>query len=148
MATLTQPFFDPVMAELQRRLAYDVETGVADLTLRGQRSTEDYNLLMGTEEAPGRVRRQFAADARARSEGIAGRGFHGNKSGIMRQGMSRLAADQTDAFGQLHRNYSRQQEDIQRQISNLETQGIMGSAEAVRGGAGNASNRLVERLPF
>lgn len=145
---LEQPFFDPVMAELQRRLAFDVETGVADLTLAGQRTTEDYNLLMGTEEAPGRVRRQFAADARQRAEGIAGRGFHGSGSGIMRQGMSRLAADQTDAFGQLHRNYSRQQDDIQRQIANLETQGVMGSAEAVRGGAGRSSDRLVQRLPF
>ena len=148
MAELEMPFFDPILSELQRRLALQTEQGVADLELRGDRLTEDYHLLLGSEEAPGRFRRQLQRDTERTAGNVAGRGFHGEGSGIMRKKLGRLGRDQADALGQFHRQYAREQEDIQRAISGLEQQGILGVGEGVRQGAGRSSDRLTQRLPF
>lgn len=148
MATMEQPFFDPVMAELQRRTSLQVEQGTADLQLQGQRLTEDYNLMLGTPEAPGRFRRQMAQDMRTTADSVAGRGFHGQNSGVMRNKMKRLGTDQTDALAQFQRNYSRSMEDIQREIANLEQTGIITGAEGTLGGAGRSSDRLRDLLPW
>lgn len=148
MAELEMPFFDPILAELQRRTALQTAQGVADLELRGDRLTEDYSLLLGSEEAPGRFRRQLQRDTERTAGGVAGRGFHGRDSGVMRKKLGRLGRDQADTLGQFHRQYAREQEDIQRAISDREQQGILNVGEGVREGAGRSSDRLAQRLPF
>lgn len=148
MAELEMPFFDPILAELQRRTALQSSQGVADLELRGDRLTEDYHLLLGTPEAPGRFRRQLQRDTERTAGNVAGRGFHGEDSGIMRSKLGRLGRDQADTLGQFHRQYAREQEDIQRAISGLEQEAITTTGEGVRQGAGRSSDRLMQRLPF
>lgn len=145
---MDMPFFDPNMAEVQRRLALDTEFGVLDLETQNRRLVNDFTLLMGTPEAPGRIRRQLEAQTRRTADSFADRGFHGQGSGVMRQGLGNLAEDQADSLGMLYNNYTRGREDIARQIAHLESRGAMSGAESVRGGAAGATGRVLDRLPF
>ena len=135
-------FFDPYLSELQRQLMFQQTTGVADLRLRGQRSEEDANLMRPWME------RRFDREARTRANSTAGRGFHGNKSGVMRGQMGELAEDQAFTAGQFERGAAREQEDVERAIANLIARTTMEGAEGVRGGAGNASGNAINALPF
>lgn len=140
--SMDAPFYDPYLAELQRQLQHQQTTGVADLNLQSQRLQEDTNLMRPFME------RRFGQQSRTRAEGVAGRGFHGNKSGIMRSAMGELAEDQAFTAGQFNRNASRGQEDIQRAIMDLIARTTMQGAEGVNTGAGNASSRAEQAMPF
>lgn len=135
-------FFDPYMAELQRQLQFQQTTGQANLELKGQRIEEDANLMRPYME------RRFAQQFNQTAGGVAGRGFHGNKSGIMQGALGDVAEDQAFARGQFERQSSRGLEDVERSIMELTTGTAMAGAEGVRKGAGNATGRAVSALPF
>lgn len=135
-------FFDPYLAELQRQTQHQLTTGTADQQLKGQRLTEDFNLMKPFME------RRFGQQLRSTANATAGRGFHGAENGVMGQQVGNLAEDQAFARGQFERGYARDQEDVERAIADLTARATMQGAEGVRGGAGNASNRAVAALPF
>lgn len=137
MAIQELSFSDPQMAQELRQNEYQVSTGVADLQLEAQRLVEDDNLFRPY------LKRRFANQADKAAGAVAGRGFHGSNSGIMRDTMSDLAEDQAYAAGQYERQSSRRLTDIERAIANLTGQGIMGGAESVRGGGGRLADELV-----
>lgn len=136
MALQSAPFFDPNLALLQRQLAFETQTGVADLELQGQRLQEDQNLFRPFLE------RRFKSQADRTAGNVAGRGFHGNQSGIMRGAMKNLTQEQAYTAGEFERAGARGQEDIERAIANLTTRGTMAGAEGVRQGAGRAGQRV------
>lgn len=140
MATAT--FFDPYLAELQRQLQHQLTTGTADLRLDQQRLTEDFNLMQPFME------RRFGQQLKTEANSVAGRGFHGNRSGIMKTALGNLAEDQAFARGQHERQFARGSEDIERAIASLTARTTLGGAEGVRKGAGNATNRAIQALPF
>jgi hypothetical protein len=140
MATAT--FFDPYLAELQRQLQFQQTTGQADLQLKGQRLQEDANLMRPFME------RRFAQQFHRTAADVAGRGFHGQGSGIMRSALGNVAEEQTFASGQFERNVARGAEDIERSIQQLTGQTTLAGAEGVRRGAGNATGRAIAALPF
>ena len=135
-------FFDPYLAELQRQLQFQQTTGVADLRLKGQRLEEDANLMRPFME------RRFGQQMKRTAGDVAGRGFHGTKSGIMRGALGELGEEQAFGRGMFERNLGRQSEDIERSIQQLTGSTVMQGAEGVRKGAGNATNRAIQALPF
>lgn len=141
MAT-SATFFDPMLSELQRQLQHQLTTGTADLQLDRTREIEDMNLLRPYME------RRFAKQMKAEAGSIAGRGFHGNRSGIMQSGLAELGEDQAWATGQQERSHARTVTDIDRAIAALTAQTTMTGAEGVRKGAGNATSRTINSLPF
>lgn len=141
MAIQSAPFFDPQLAQLQRQLAFDTQTKTADLRLQGQRIQEDQNLFRPFLE------RRFGEQANRTAGGVAGRGFHGNRSGIMKDAMKRLTEEQAYTKGEFERGSARGLEDVERAIANLTTRGTMQGAEGVRGGAGRASERNYPEYP-
>ena len=140
MAISQMPFFDPHMAMRHRELAFDTETRTADLRLQGQRLTEDQNLFRPFLE------RRFGEQSRKRAGNVAGRGFHGSQSGIMRDSMGRLGEDQAYTMGEFERGSARGLEDVERAIANLTTRNTMMGAEETRGGAGRAAERHYPRF--
>jgi hypothetical protein len=134
-------FFDPYLSQLQRQLAFDTETGVADLQLQQNRLQEDSNLFRPYLE------RRFGNQANQAAEGVAGRGFHGSRSGIMRKKMGGLAKDQTYTMGQFERGTARGMEDIERAIANLTGRNTIMGAEGVREGAGRAAQGAYPQFP-
>lgn len=140
MAISQMPFFDPAMAQRHRQLAFDTETRTADLRLQGERITEDQNLFRPFLE------RRFGEQARKRAGGVAGRGFHGQQSGIMKDSMGRLGEDQAYTAGEFERGSARGLEDVERAIANLTAKNTMLGAEETRGGAGRASQRHYPRF--
>lgn len=142
------PFFDPTMAEVMRRLMLDTEFGVLGLEEQARRLSSDFTLMMGDGESPGRVQRQFDEDSRSLASSISSRGFHGEESGPMRQGLGRLAQDQAEAMSMFEQQYTRSREDIARGIANLEARAGLEGGEAVAGGAREATQRSLQRLPF
>lgn len=139
MAISSAPFFDPVLSEAQRRLAFDTQTGIADLRLQGQRLQEDINLFRPFME------RRFQKQADRTAGGVAGRGFHGRRSGVMSAALTDLGEEQMYTAGEFERSSARSLEDIERAIANLTARGTLGGAEEVRRGAGRASSRI---FPF
>ncbi len=137
MAIQSAPFFDPLLAQQQRTIAFDTATGVADLQLKGQRIQEDQNLFRPFLE------RRFGEQANRTAGGVAGRGFHGNQSGIMRDAMGRLTEEQAYTAGEFERGSTRGLEDVERAIANLTARGAIQGAEGVRQGAGRASQRVM-----
>lgn len=135
MATSTQPFFDPNMAMQQRQLAFDTTTRTADMRLNGQRLQEDANLFRPFLE------RRFKTQANSKAGETAARGFHGARSGVMREGLGRLGEEQAYAAGEFERGTARGLEDIERSIANLTSRNILSGAENTRGGAGRAAGR-------
>lgn len=137
MAIEELSFSDPQMAQELRQNEYQVSTGIADLELEAQRLIEDDNLFRPY------LKRRFGQQADRAAGGVASRGFHGTHSGIMKDTMKELAADQSYAAGQYERQSSRRLTDIERAIANLSGQGIIGGAESVRGGGGRLADELV-----
>lgn len=137
MAIQELSFSDPTMAQQLRGLNYKTQTGIADKQLEGQRLVEDVNLFRPY------LQRRFGKQADQTAAGVAGRGFHGTNSGVMKGEMKSLAEDQTFAAGQFERKASRELSDIERAIANLSGQGVIGGAEAVRGGGGRLADELV-----
>lgn len=135
-------FFDPYLAELQRQLQHQLTTGKADLQLQGQRLQEDANLMRPFME------RRFGQQMSRLANNVAGRGFHGSRGGIMRSQLGDLSEDQAFARGQFERQTSRGLEDIERSIMSLTSGATREGAEGVRRGAGNATNRAINALPF
>jgi len=135
-------FFDPYLAELQRQLQFQQTTGQADLELKGQRIQEDANLMRPFME------RRFGQQFQRTAGNVAGRGFHGQNSGIMRGAMGDVAEDQAFAAGQFEKGVSRESEDVERSIMQLTSSTTMQGAEGVRKGAGNATGRAISALPF
>jgi hypothetical protein len=135
-------FFDPYLAELQRQLQFQQTTGVADQRLKGQRLQEDANLMRPFME------RRFGQQMKRTAGDVAGRGFHGQQSGIMRDALGDVAEEQAYGRGMFERNLGRQTEDIERAIQQLTGSTVMRGAEGVRQGAGNASQRAIAALPF
>lgn len=135
-------FFDPMLAELQRQLQHKLTTGTADLNLNRQRLEEDQNLMRPFME------RRFSQQMQAKAASTAGRGFHGNESGVMRSQLGDLSEEQTFARGQFERGGARDLEDVDRAIANLTSQTTMQGAEGVRHGAGRATDRTIQALPF
>lgn len=138
MAIQDLSFSDPQMAYQLRNLAYDTQTGIADLNLNAQRIKEDQNLFRPY------LKRRFSQQADKQAASIAGRGFHGANQSPMHRGMENLAADQTYAAGEFERGSARQLTDIERAIANLSGRGVRQGAEAVRGGAGRLAQELVQ----
>lgn len=141
MSILTQPFFDPQLAQQQRMSAFDTQTQVADKRLEGQRLQEDTNLFRPFLE------RRFGRQARQRAGGIADRGFHGQVSTPMKQLMGELGEDQMFTAGEFERGSARGLEDVERAIANLTARGTLIGAENVRGGAGRAAERAYPEFP-
>ena len=135
-------FFDPSLAQLQRQLQFQLTTGLADINLQAERVSEDANLMRPMME------RRFAQGMEQAAGGIAERGFHGNTSGVMRRGLSRLGEEQAFARGTFERNVTRQQDDLARSAQRLTDQSAMQGAEGVRKGAANATTRAIRSLPF
>lgn len=135
MAISTAPFFDPNLALQQRQSAYDTQTGIADLELKGQRLVEDQNLFRPFLE------RRFGRQAKKRAGNVAQRGFSGPRSGIMQSRMGELGVEQAHTLGEFERGTARGLEDIERAIANLVGREAISGAENVRGGAGRASKR-------
>lgn len=135
-------FFDPALSELQRQLQHRLTTGTADLQLDRSRAIEDMNLLRPYME------RRFGQQMKQQAAGIAGRGFHGGRSGIMQQGLAELGEDHAWARGQSERSHAREVTDIDRAIASLTAGTTMTGAEGVRKGAGNATSRTINSLPF
>lgn len=135
-------FFDPYLAELQRQLQFDQTTGVADQQLKGQRLQEDANLMRPFME------RRFGKQMRTKADATAGRGFHGSQSGIMRGQLGELAEDQAYQRGTFERDLGRGLSDVERAIQQLTGSTVMQGAEGVRQGAGNATGRAIQALPF
>ena len=131
------PFFDPTLALVQRQSAFDTQTGTADLRLQGQRIQEDQNLFRPFLE------RRFKRQARQQADSVAGRGFHGKHSGIMRTKMGELGEDQAYAMGEFERGTARGLEDVERAIGNLTQRNILTVGEETRAGAGRASQRVM-----
>lgn len=135
MAISTAPFFDPNLAQLQRQLAHDTQTRTADLRLQGQRLEEDANLFRPFLE------RRFKRQAGQTAGNVAGRGFHGSRSGIMQGSMADLGTEQAYTAGEFERGTTRGLEDVERAIANLTSANLIAGGEGVRQGAGNASKR-------
>jgi len=135
-------FFDPYLAELQRQQQHRQTTGTADMRLQQQRLREDANLMRPFME------RRFGQQMDRKAENVAGRGFHGSNSGIMRSQLSDVAHDQSFARGEFERGLSRQDEDLERSIFALTSDTTRQGAEGVRRGAGNAGQRAMQALPF
>lgn len=135
-------FFDPYLAELQRQLQHEQATGTADLQIRQQRLDEDMNLMRPFLE------RRFGQQMSRTAEGVAGRGFHGSRSGIMRGQLGELAEDQAFRAGEFERAGARESADIERAIAALTSRTTLQGAEGVRQGAGNATQRAVAALPY
>jgi hypothetical protein len=135
------PFFDPYLAELQRRLQLQLASGTADLNLQSQRLTEDANLLRPF------MQKRFGQQMDATAAGVAGRGLAGS-SGIMGKQLGNVGEDQAFQEGMFERRISREQEDIQRAIADLNRSTTITGAEGVRQGAGNAAGRQISLLPF
>lgn len=135
-------FFDPYLAELQRQLQHEQATGTADLQLRRQRLDEDMNLMRPFMES------RFGQQLKRTAGDVAGRGFHGAGSGIMRSQLGNVAEEQAFARGQFERQGTREAEDIERAIAALTARTTMAGAEGVRQGAGNATGRAIQALPF
>lgn len=135
-------FFDPYLAELQRQLQHSTTTGIADLNLKGQRLQEDANLMRPFME------RRFQKQMHQRAEGVAGQGFHGANSGVMRGQLGDLSEDQAFARGQFERQTTRGLEDIERDIMQLTSQNVRAGAEGVLDGAANAAQRAARSLPY
>jgi len=129
------PFFDPQLAANQRMRAFDTETRTADLRLQGQRLQEDQNLFRPFLE------RRFGRQSRRAAGNVAGRGFHGSQSGIMRSTMGEIGEEQAHTLGEFERQHTRSMSDIERAIANLTARNVMMGAEDVRGGAGRAAQR-------
>lgn len=141
MTILQQPFFDPGLAMQQRQLAWETQTGTADLQLQGQRIQEDQNLFRPFLE------RRFGRQAQQTAGGVANRGFHGRRSGIMGQAMGDLAEEQAFTMGEFERGSTRGLEDIERAIANLTSRNVMVGGEGVREGAGRAAQRNYPTYP-
>lgn len=137
MTVQSLSFSDPTMAQQLRQLDYDTATGTADLRLQQQRLQEDDNLFRPY------LKRRFGQQAEATANSVAGRGFHGSNSGVMKDTMKDLGYEQAYAAGQYERRSARGMADIERAIANLSGQGIMQGGEAVRGGAGRLADELV-----
>lgn len=135
-------FFDPMLAELQRQLQFQQTTGKADLQLDRQRTLEDVNLMRPFME------RRFARQMNRGAANIADRGFHGQNSGIMREGLGDIGEEQAFAAGQFERGAARDVTDIDRAIAALTSSTTRRGAEGVRQGAGRASDRVYQALPF
>lgn len=141
--SIQPPFFDPSLALLQRQSAFDTQTGVADLRLQGERMQEDQNLFRPF------LQRRFKRQARQQADSVAGRGFHGSQSGIMRTKMGELGEDQAYAMGEFERGSARGLTDIERAIGNLTQRNIMTVGEGTRTAAGSASQRVMPQyIPF
>jgi hypothetical protein len=135
-------FFDPMLSELQRQLQHQLTTGTADLQLERSRALEDMNLMRPY------IERRFGQQMKQQAGNIAGRGFHGDRSGVMRSGLAELGEDHTWARGQMERSHARDITDIDRAIAGLTASTTMTGAEGVRKGAGNAAGRTINSLPF
>lgn len=140
--TTQATFFDPMLSELQRQLQHTLTTGTADLNLQRDRTLEDMNLMRPFME------RRFRQQMGRQAADVAGRGFHGQQSGIMRSQLGNLGEDQAFAQGQFERSGARDITDIDRAIASLTARTTMGGAEGVRGGAGRAAGRAMDMLPF
>lgn len=135
-------FFDPMLAELQRQLQHSLTTGTADLNLSKSRALEDQALLRPYME------RRFKNQMGAQAANVAGRGFAGEKSGIMQSELGDLGEEHAFARGQFERQGARDITDIDRAIAALTARTTMGGAEGVRAGGARASNRAIDALPF
>lgn len=135
-------FFDPSLAELQRQLQHQLTTGLADINLNAERLGEDALLMRPF------MQRRFAQQMDTRAGEIAERGFHGNTSGIMRRGLSRLGEDQAFQAGSFERDLTRKRDDLARAAQQLTDESTRQGAEGVRKGAGNATKRTIGSLPF
>lgn len=138
---LDATFFDPYLAELQRNQQLKLQRGTADMQLQSQRLTEDMNLMRPYME------RKFGQQMDRAAAGAAGRGISGS-SGAMRNTLAPIGEDQAFARGQFEQRGARQQDDLSRNIARLAEDTTMTGAEGVRKGAGNASSRTVQNLPF
>lgn len=141
-AATSATFFDPMLAELQRQLQHSLTTGTADLNLNKSRVLEDAELLRPF------MARRFEQQLARKAADVAGRGFAGEESGIMRSGLGDLAEDQAFASGQFEKGVSRDVTDIDRAIAALTARTTMGGAEGVRAGAGRSADRAIRNLPF
>lgn len=137
---MAQPFFDPLMAYQQRRRQYNLSTNKADLELERERLVQDANLMRPYME------RRFGQQLKSAAGDMANRGLTG--SGLMGKQLGRVSEDQAFQRGRFERELARGQSDIDREISRTETRAVMGGAEDVRRGAGRASGRAINRLPF
>lgn len=135
-------FFDPMLSELQRQLQHSLTTGTADLNLNKSRVLEDQALMRPFME------RRFKNQMSAQAANVAGRGFAGSDSGIMRSQLGDLGEDHAFARGQFERQGARDLTDIDRAIASLTSQTTRRGAEGVRQGAGNAASRTIQSLPF
>lgn len=135
MAISTQPFFDPGLAQQQRMNQFETETQIADKQLERDRLIEDQNLFRPYLE------RRFGRQMDQRAGSVAGRGFHGSESGVMKESLGELGEEQTYTMGEFERRNTRGLEDIERAIANLTARSTIEGAENVRGGAGRASER-------
>lgn len=135
-------FFDPMLSEMQRQLQFQQTTGTADLQLDRQRTLEDMNLMRPFME------RRFGKQMQRGAAGVAGRGFSGQNSGIMRSALGDIGEEQTFAAGQFERGAARDVSDIDRAIAALTSSTTRQGAEGVRQGAGRASDRVYQSLPF
>lgn len=139
---MATPFFDPLMAYTLRQQGLQLSRGVADARLEQSRLEEDANLMRPF------MQRRFDQQLSQTAEGIAGRGFHGTRSGPMRSGLADVAEEQAFREGQFERELARGHEDIERGIVRMEEDAAITGSEAVREGAGRRSQQEMSRLPF
>lgn len=140
--SMAATFFDPYLSELQRQLQHQLTTGTADLQLDRSRTLEDINLMRPY------IERRFQQQMGAKAADVAGRGFAGDKSGIMRSQLGELGEEHAFARGQVERRGARELTDIDRAIAALTSGTTRSGAEGVRQGAGRATNRAIDQLPF
>lgn len=134
------PFFDPLMAYQQRQRQVNLSDRKADLQLEQERLVQDATLMRPYME------RRFSQQLERSAGDMANRGLTG--SGLMGKQLGRVSEDQAFQRGRFERELARGMSDIERESARTERDAIMGGAEDTRRGAGRATDRTVNRLPF
>ena len=128
------PFFDPLLSEAQRALAFNVENQIADLQLRGQRLVSDVNLMRPF------IERRFRRQTERAGADVARRGFAGSHQGILAGTLSDLSRDQTFESAQFERRTSRELTDIERAIARLGGEATIQGSEDILSAARRRGN--------
>jgi len=134
------PFFDPMLSYNQRRRQYNLSTGRADRQLQSERMIQDAKLMRPYME------RRFGQQLERTAGSLANRGLTG--SGLMGKKLGQVAQDQARQRGQFERELAQGLSDLGRQDARQTAESVMSGAEDVRRGAGRATKRAVNALPF
>ena len=134
------PFFDPMLSYNQRRRQYNLATSRADRQLQSERMIQDAKLMRPYME------RRFGQQLEKTAGSLANRGLTG--SGLMGKKLGQVAQDQARQRGQFERELAQGLADLGRQDARDTAESVMSGAEDVRRGAGRATKRSINALPF